>query len=350
MKKLFLVFLVAILFFEVGFSQTAAVLLTNKKYFIQSAQNYGRNKSGIWDVSGGQMTKGKNMQIWTENGGCAQMFQFIESSIKGYYEIQPCDNSNVRVDIAGGKSDDGTNVQIWDKSNVDAQRFLFEHMGNGRFKIYTTKGKIINLKAENSNNGNNLQIWRNMDGIHNEWFLVDVKTREAYIPNKTQDLQVRGSVMPTTGRYQIQSAMSYGRNKNGYWDMKGEKPEKGSNIQIWTLGNNSLDQNFSFVRHGEFYQIQTTNENLVVDVAGAKSDKGTNIGVWQRNNQSSQDFYFKHLGNGRFKIYNKNGNIVNLKSQDNNNGNNVQTWSDHDGIHNEWYIIPVSGTKPYIPK
>ena len=168
MKKIN-IYLMATLVFLTTFAnvqaQTAADMPAGRSFIIQSAQNFGRDAKGCWDLAGSyttesQFIKGKNIQIWQL--GSVQpdrIYTLVESSHQGYYEIMVGRHSVARVDVSGGKLKKGDNIQLWDDNNSKAQRFLFKHLGNGRFKIYNANGKIVNLSSKNSNNGNNIHIW-----------------------------------------------------------------------------------------------------------------------------------------------------------------------------------------------
>lgn len=163
-----------------------------------------------------------------------------------------------------------------------------------------------------------------------------------------------GSVLPTGKKFYIQSAMNYGRNNGGYWDIPGRSSmiNKGTNIQVWDL-DNGPDREFTLVKSPEqgYYEIHVGDtKNSRIDVAHGRKNNGTNIGVWEKNNQTCQRFLFKHLGNGRFKIYTKMGTMICLNARENKNGTNVHTWEDHNGIFTEWFLIDAQTKKAFVPR
>lgn len=71
----------------------------------------------------------------------------------------------------------------------------------------------------------------------------------------------------------------------------------------------------------------------------------------EKNNANNQQFKFVHLGNGRFKIYDRNsGKAICLAGRKNANGTNVHIWDDHNGPWMEWYLIDSETGRPFIPK
>lgn len=161
-------------------------------------------------------------------------------------------------------------------------------------------------------------------------------------------------------RFHIQSAMNFGKNNGGYWDV----PEvfqpnmsipRGSNIQVYDLDVHH-DRYFTFYPSSVpgYYEIQVglTNETRI-DIQGAKgpgTPNGSNVQVWDRTDLTNQRFMLHHLGNGRFKIYDQNsGKVLCLAGRSNSNRTNVHIWDDHNGAWMEWYLIDVKTKKPFVP-
>lgn len=160
--------------------------------------------------------------------------------------------------------------------------------------------------------------------------------------------------MPTGKAFYIQSAMNYGKNDGGYWDIPGHPKtiEKGSNIQVWTL-DDGHDRMFTLLETSEkdYFEIKVGNTaNARVDVPGGKSADGTSIKTWDKNGKANQRFMFQHVGGGRFKIFAKSGKVITVNGQKTDNGTNVHLWTDHNGAWLEWYLIDVKTRKPFIPQ
>ena len=156
--------------------------------------------------------------------------------------------------------------------------------------------------------------------------------------------------MPVYKDYWIQSAMSYG-TPSGCWDLPGGTIKKDANIQAWNI-DNGKDRKFALKKSSEngFYEIYVGGQtSKVVDIAGARTGNGTNVQIWDRNGTTAQRFAFVHLGDGRFKIYDRNGKIICLKGRKNSNGTNIHIWDDHNGASVEWYLIDPSTSRAYIP-
>ncbi len=173
-------------------AQKATEMPTGKKFYIQSAMNYGKNYGGYWDLPGvyqpsRAINKGANIQVWNLDAHHDRQFTLVKSNLKGYYEIQVGYTTNSRVDIQGRGTGNGTSVKIWDKNGQNNQKFLFQHLGNGRFKIYDrNSGKAICLAGRKNANGTNVHIWDDHNGPWMEWYLIDVETKKAYEPSQSK--------------------------------------------------------------------------------------------------------------------------------------------------------------------
>ena len=342
--------------------RSGAVMPTGKKITIQSFVHKGRSNQGFWELPGGHSSakKGDNLRVWALDNAPTKRFTLVKSKQNGYYEIYPADNRNLRVDVAGGKSNNGTNVGIWDANHRESQRFLFQHQGNGRYKIYTPTGKIVNLKDQSAGNGTNIQIWNDHNGGHNEWYLFDEAGREI-VPKTTAavgDVPLKGDKAPE-GFYFIQSAMSKDINPSrGFlqfhkfdrivWKKKGNKME----INYKKYPKDSHTFNFYKPTDQAYYIIRMARDkDFALDIPGGNTSKGTPVKGWETNRKNpNQHFYLKHLGNGRYKIYHKSGKVVCLKENKNDHdGNKVHIWDDHDGRSTEWYFINEETGKVYVP-
>ncbi len=357
MKNINIYIIIAFLFANlIVEAQKASEMPIGKSFIIQSAISFGRNESGCWDLAGSygsesQFIKGKNIQVWQLDNSPDRVFTIAESSVSGYYELMVGRHSIARVDISGGKQVNHANIRLWDDNNSTAQRFLFKHLGNGRFKIYTTNGKIINLKNNSNNNGTNIQLWDDNNGINSEWYFIDPNTRKAYIPKRSVEIKLVGDEIPQ-GKYYIQSAISYGRNNMGFWDIPGRGNsalKNKANLQIWE-NDYLVDRKFAIYKNHSHQYYNLVVGSYSVDLFGGKTANGSNVGIFKTNfSNINQSFYFEHLGNGRFKIHHSNGKILAITEASNSNNKNIHLWQNHNSIQAEWYLISVKTGKAYIP-
>jgi len=187
------VILLALLLSAITLSaQDATVLYDRKPYYIQSAMNFGQNDGGFWDIPGSpqKIDKRMNIQVWgLENDKSKdRKYYMLATDQEGYYEINPGWEKDIRIDISGGEKSvktNGANIATWTKNGKDWQKFRFKHLGNGRFKIYTTAGMVICLDGRKNTNGTNVHIWADHDGPWMEWYLIDTETNQPFIPQES---------------------------------------------------------------------------------------------------------------------------------------------------------------------
>ena len=152
----------------------------------------------------------------------------------------------------------------------------------------------------------------------------------------------------------IQSALSHG-SKGGCLDVPGHPTtgQKGQDIKIWDI-DDGVDRKFKLVpskNYKGYYEIRSSLPGgMAIDVSQAATHrKGANIHLWQRNNSKAQQFLFKHMGNGKFKILTVDGYPICTKERKKANGTNVHIWEPHDGAWTEWYLIDPVTKATFVP-
>ncbi|MGE0079439.1 MAG: RICIN domain-containing protein [Bacteroidales bacterium] len=157
---------------------------------------------------------------------------------------------------------------------------------------------------------------------------------------------------PLIGReFYIQAAGAYEEGRNlGFWDVPGTNPQyqEGQNIQVWAKDGGD-DRKFIFNRDPQnpgYYTITSKHaRNARVEVARGVNGNGVNVQLGNANGSASQCFQLKYLPDGNIKIINKNGMVVCLSNRSYQDGSNIHTWEDHDGLWMEWVLInPFDGT------
>jgi len=171
-----------------------------------------------------------------------------------------------------------------------------------------------------------------------------------------KEVELKGEKVPD-GIYYIQSAMSYGKSNKGFLEFPGKNPawaKNGNAMDVWTKDDNP-NKKFYFQKRikSPYYNIlsgEMKYRKFAIDCQGGKTSKGTVLQSNQENYVVSQLFYLKHLGNGVFKIYNADGKIVALKTNQNNeNGNKVHLWDDHNSTTAQWVLINAKTGQKYVP-
>lgn len=147
--------------------------------------------------------------------------------------------------------------------------------------------------------------------------------------------------------FYVKSVQS-GKNPFGFWDQPGypKKFKKGDSLLLFEH-ENETDQQFVVEKTSDgWYNIRSNNGGYI-DVASNGNANGTKICIWEKTGKDNQKFRFKYLGNGRWKIYAKNGKVI-CTPRKFDNATQVHIWDDHDGAWMEWYFIGEDG-KGYVP-
>ncbi len=269
MKKISLTFLVLIITSISLFAQDASILFERKPYYIQSALNYGKNNGGYWDIPGHpqKVTKGMNVQVWELDTDKDRKFYMFPSDKEGYYEICPGWSTKVRLDISGGKPNmkkNGANIAAWTKNDADWQKFRFKHLGNGKFRIYTTSGMALCLNNRNSKNGSNVHIWADHEGPWMDWYLIDTETKKPFIPKtlKPFDLSKPDFFIRNKDKiFKFRSDLAFGSGSKGtakVLSINGDKiklhiESTGTDMQTGKPRKNSYDYELNYKNDGFYW-------------------------------------------------------------------------------------------------
>lgn len=159
-----------------------------------------------------------------------------------------------------------------------------------------------------------------------------------------------GFETPPVDSFFFIKSVQAGNNNRGYWDQPGKNSryKSGDNIAAWSK-DGVVDQMFRFVNAGgEWFYIVSANGGYA-DVKGGKNGDGVSIQIWTPNNSASQKFRFRHMGNGRWKIYTAWNRAICLANRSDRNGSNIHTWGDHEGPWMEWFFEDSRTLTRYIP-
>lgn len=159
-------------------------------------------------------------------------------------------------------------------------------------------------------------------------------------------------LIPKNESFYIRSAQGYGQDNRSFWDVPGgeENIKKSVQIKIWELSDVARDRRYLMQYSPISGYLNITMEGIAanLDVAGGDNKNGAKLIIWEPNNTSAQNFIFKYLGSGRFKIYNQNGKVIALEGRSSDNGNAIVMWDDHEGPWTEWMLISTKTKQPLM--
>jgi lipoprotein-anchoring transpeptidase ErfK/SrfK len=119
-------------------------------YVLKSASGFAL------DLSGGNVAKGTNVQLYTPNNSVAQIWK-LELGSGGYYTISNA-RSGKYVDISGGGTTEGTNVMAWDKNGAANQKWKPVPSGDGWFYLQSANGTWLSVSGAGDYNGANVFV------------------------------------------------------------------------------------------------------------------------------------------------------------------------------------------------
>ncbi|HPR38866.1 MAG TPA: C1 family peptidase [Spirochaetota bacterium] len=206
--------------------------------YIKSAQSGRSGEQGFWDQPGSKsrFREGDNLAIWSRDYGIDQQFFFRPAGGGMYYIVS---RNGGYADLDHQKNSDGANIHIWSSNQSNAQKFRLQHMGNGRWKIYTAFGRAL-CTPRSYNNGSNIHTWADHQGLWMEWYFIDAgsgNSGNAEV-NRSASIDTDASYhwsIDNTGnnRFTFNS-----RSDNNYLTAAGNASANGSAL-IMTPGRNS---------------------------------------------------------------------------------------------------------------
>ena len=132
-------------------------VLKDGLYSIASALSDQR----VLDISYSSKENGGNLQLWEDNGTCAQTFR-VKYVGEGYYEIESlCSGKVLDVEYSGKKA--GTNVWQYERNGTDAQKWLIKKADDDNSGYYyiisKCNGLCLDVKFSETKPGTNIHVW-----------------------------------------------------------------------------------------------------------------------------------------------------------------------------------------------
>jgi hypothetical protein len=138
---------------------------------IYEVQN--RNSNLFMDISGGPGSTGDGVIVhqWSLTQNTNQQFLF-EHLGDGAYKITAM-NSAKALDVNSGGKENGINVQQWGYVGNGNQQFVAVSTGDGFYKLIAKhSAKVIEVAGFSTANGGTLQQWENQNQTSGQWKLV----------------------------------------------------------------------------------------------------------------------------------------------------------------------------------
>ncbi len=216
--------------------------------FIKSVQAGISGEQGFWDQPGypSKYKQGDNLAIYNRDFGVDQQFRFVPAGGGMYYIVS---KNGGYVDVSGGKNGDGVNMHIWSPNNSVSQKFRLQFLGNGRWKIYTSWGRVL-CTPRSFANGANVHTWSDHEGPWMEWFFIESQTNNA-------DLNRSASINNDTAyHWKIENRAKnrfifVSRLDNKYLSAAGKASQNGSKLILQDSKTENSEWEFIIIANGD---------------------------------------------------------------------------------------------------
>lgn len=248
-----------------------------------------KNSNYVLDVSGGSLSRGANIQLYSYNDTPAQTFRVFHDA-KGYVIFTSVKSGKV-LDISGGTVKNSANIQQWDSNGTEAQKWIVKKMGN-KYTIASGKknGYVLDLSSGKVNNGQNIQLYEDNNSAAQQWYIEPYVSKEQRINNLAN--QNRNVI--ADGTYIIRS----NKNSNYVLDVDGGSLSDYGNIQLY-LGNNTPAQAFKVTHDSQgFVTFTNVKSGKVLDVSKGKACSGQNVWQYKANDSKAQKWIVRKNSSG----------------------------------------------------
>lgn len=282
-----------------------ASLEDNAQYFVKTALN----PNMVWDIDGGSMNTGANLQIWTNTNVKQQKYYFLKNQ-DGSYTIKASHSGQV-LDVQDGKLSSGANVWQYGSNGTDAQKWYLEKNENGTYSIRSKLNNLyIDIDGGIAENGRNVQMYSG-NGSKAQQFILS-------------------KIEPIIGTQTIPDGVYYVKNKQNSsmgLDVDSGSVENGANIQIWK-NDKANQQKFKLTYQEGYYTIEAFHSGKVLDVDNAGESNGTNVWQWEANHSDAQKWVIQKEDDGYYSLYAKcNGLCLDIAQGIIQNGSNIQMYT-----------------------
>lgn len=267
MKKIKKIFMIASLLSLIvaGFSVSSSAAngfhtppWNGKFYYIKSVAS-GNKDEGYFDLPGRnyRFKKGSKFQTWSKDTKVPhdQIFSFMYAG-GDYCYIRSA--SRGFIDVSGSKNADGVPLIAWSRNNSQNQKFRLKHMGDGKWKIYTSWGRVLATKGGKTNNGTPIHTWRDHTADNSMWYIIDFRTKKKY--------EIASGVKGKLESYNYKSgkkiAVNPGKTKVEVWtmDRKNRRNPYRKVTEFYTAADGSFNLGKKYDSYKELFLISKSSD------------------------------------------------------------------------------------------
>lgn len=232
--------------------------------------NAGAGSRKVFDVSGGSLDNGANVQSYTSNMTAAQQWD-VSHTDQGYLVLTNVKSGKV-LDVSGGSCALSANIGQYSFNGSRAQLWIALPQGDG-FAIESAlyPGLVVDVAGGSSQNGANIQLYSS-NGTAAQTVRF-ISTTPSVGPSDDLGLD---------GWFQISPA----QDASKAFDIAGGSSSNGANLQLYA-SNGTFAQTYRFVYRDGYYQIICAQSGKAIDVDGGNICPGTNAQQWDDNSTNA---------------------------------------------------------------
>lgn len=287
-----------------------------------------KNSNFVLDVSGGSVSRGANIQLYSYNDTPAQQFR-VSHDAQGYVTFTSVKSGKV-LDISSGKVKNSANIQQWDSNGTEAQKWIVKRTGNA-YTIVSGKNTdyVLDLSSGKVNKGQNIQLYADNGTAAQQWYIEPYVSKEQKINN----IAYQNKNVLSDGTYVIRSC----KNSDYVLDVSGGSVLNYGNIQLY-LANNTPAQAFKVTHDSQgFVTFTNVKSGRVLDVSMGKARPGQNVWQFGSNNSRAQKWIVQPNGSG-YTISSAldPSYVLDLSGGTVRSGGNIQVYDSNNTVAQQW--------------
>ena len=299
-------------------------VLSDGVYTIASA----KNSNYVLDVSGGSVSRGANIQLYSYNDTPAQQFR-VSHDAQGYVTFTSVKSGKV-LDISSGTVKNSANIQQWDSNGTEAQKWIVKRTGNA-YTIVSGKNTnyVLDLSSGKVNKGQNIQLYADNGTAAQQWYIEPYVSKEQKINN----IAYQNKNVLSDGTYVIRSC----KNSDYVLDVSGGSVLNYGNIQLY-LANNTPAQAFKVTHDSQgFVTFTNVKSGRALDVSMGKARSGQNVWQFGSNDSRAQKWIVQPNGSGyTISCALDPSYVLDLSGGTVRSGGNIQIYDSNNTVAQQW--------------
>ena len=306
-------------------------LIDGREYVIESAIDDKK----VLDVSGGSVSDGGNVQIYSSNDTPAQKWQLCHDD-QGNVTITNV-KSNKCLNITGGVGVSGTNVQQCSSNGTNAQKWKIVKNSDNSYSIISVlnDSMAVDIYGGSSANGANVQIWSLNGSAAQRWFFFDaIEYRKAI-----DDIAKSNKGALAAGEYVISSAV----NARQVIEIPGGSLGNATRIKLFESNMTDAQAWRITVDSLGYAEIANANSGKFLDVYGGNAVNAGIVEQYAANGSWAQRWIICKNSDGTYCIVSAldSTKVLDVRGGNASNGATVQLFEANGTLAQRWLLLAL---------